>query len=48
MTGDFLFNTGLVIMGGAVVCAIAVVIGLGLRKRRLKKQLEVEYGKRRH
>jgi len=43
----FLFAGGVVLMGGAVVAAVITGIVLGVSGKRLKAQLEKEYGLRR-
>ncbi|MDR0491109.1 MAG: hypothetical protein LBH28_07705 [Oscillospiraceae bacterium] len=48
MSPDFIFYSGIVICGVAIVSAVIAVIILRLSKTRLNKRLDAEYGKRRH
>ena len=47
MFPDFVFNSGIVICGVAVVGAVIAAIMLRRSKARLNRQLDAEYGKRR-
>ena len=48
MTSDLIFNSGIIICGAAVFSAVITIIVLRFRKLQLNKQLDAEFGKRRH
>ena len=48
MTPELIFKSGIVICVVAVVCAVLAAIVLRLMKLRLNKNLDAEYGKRKH
>ena len=45
---ELLLYGGIALMLAAAVSAVAAVILVGLAKKRLRKRLEQEFGKRRH
>jgi uncharacterized integral membrane protein len=47
MTSDVIFNSGVILCGAAVMGAVVAAIALRLRKARLEKQLDAEFGERR-
>lgn len=47
-TSEIIFYSGIVIIVIAIITLIVVSITLYIAKKRLKKNLEIEYGKKRH
>ena len=47
-TSEIIFYSGIVIIVIAIITLIVVSITLYIAEKRLKKNLEIEYGKKRH
>ena len=48
LTGERLFSAGLLFMAGVLILLIVFLLFMGLRKKKLERQLDDEYGKKRH